>query len=90
MADVNESILHRFYMGEVNELERTCEKPLAGDREMQLYEELKKELTGEQFGKLNDFINLYGSRYDGLLEDKYLQGFKTGLLMGIEASKLKL
>ena len=37
MADVNESILHRFYMGEVNELERTCEKPLAGDREMQLY-----------------------------------------------------
>lgn len=90
MAKIESSILHRLYLGEVNEMERIGEKPPADDEESRLYEELRKELTGEQFAKLNAFINLYGSRYDGLLEDKYIQGFKTGLLMGIEASKLDL
>lgn len=90
MADINGSILHRLYMGEVNELERMGEKAPADDRETQLYEELKKGMSGELFEKFNEFINLYGSRYDGLLEEKYIQGFKTGILMGIEASKLEL
>lgn len=84
-------IYSKLYHGQINENERQCRKPVTpqSDEEYQVYEKLKKQLTEEQFELLNKFIELYSLRYDDALEDKYIQGFKTGLFMGIETANLK-
>ena len=51
---------------------------------------LKDTLSKEDFKLFSQYIDLFQKRVDKDLEEKYIQGFKTGLQIGIESSKIKL
>ena len=79
------NILRELYYGqiaEVNEKMNIDEKKLK--QETKCYDRLKAELNEEQNEVLEEFIDLYGERLNNFAEDKYINGFKTGLLIAIE------
>lgn len=58
-------------------------------KKLKLYEELKSKLETNLKELFLKYSDLYGERMDKALEDKYIQGFKIGLLIGIECNKIK-
>ena len=86
------NILKELYYGNVNECS-SPRKPKTNpkiDKEFIIYEKLLEQLTEEQKQLFEEFIALCDDRQCKDLEDKYIQGFKTGLLIAIESSKLEL
>lgn len=86
------NILKELYGGKISEINRisiATPKKLK-EKELNAYDTLKACLSKEDFKIFEDFLELYGERKDFELEEKYIQGFKTGILIGIECSKLKL
>ena len=79
-------------MWNISEIDRKFTKiPIKlKEKELNAYDTLKACLSKEDFKIFEDFLELYGERKDFELEEKYIQGFKTGILIGIECSKLKL
>ena len=86
------NILKELYYGNISEIDRKFTKiPIKlKEKELNAYDTLKACLSKEDFKIFEDFLELYGERKDFELEEKYIQGFKTGILIGIECSKLKL
>ena len=79
------NILRELYYGniaEANEKMNIDEKKL--NQETKCYDRLKAELNEELNEILEEFIDLYGERLNNFAEDKYINGFKTGLLIAIE------
>ena len=60
------------------------------DKEYKLYNKLYETLTQEQKELFDAFIDLYTLNQCEFAENKYIRGFKTGLLLGIECTNLKL
>lgn len=60
------------------------------DKELLTYEELKEKLPEQLSELFEKFVDLISDRYGKEMEDKYIQGFKTGLLIGIESNKIDL
>ena len=86
------NILKELYgdkISEINRISITVPKKLK-EKELNAYDTLKARLSKEDFKVFEDFLELYGERKDFELEEKYIQGFKTGILIGIECSKIKL
>ena len=83
------NILKQLYYGNIAEIHRKLPNKNK-DLELKLYEELKDKLKEEQLKLFIKYIDIYGKRMDKALEDKYIQGFKTGLLIGMETKKLNL
>ena len=86
------NILKELYYGNINELDRKTRpmpNPLT-DKELLTYQKLKDTLSKEDFELFSQYIDLFQKRVDKDLEEKYIQGFKTGLQIGIESSKIKL
>lgn len=86
------NILKELYYGNIAEISRRTQ-PIPNpktDKELLTYEELKEKLP-EQLNELFEkFVDLISDRYGKEMEDKYIQGFKTGLLIGIESNKIDL
>ncbi len=86
------NILKELYYGNVSESSRVRKaelKPIV-DKELALYQKLREQLNEEQKQQFEDFIELMSNRHGNELEDTYIQGFKTGLLIAIECSKIEL
>lgn len=86
------NILKELYGGKISEINRISIATLKKlkEKELNAYDTLKARLSKENFKIFEDFLELYGERKDFELEEKYIQGLKTGILIGIECSKLKL
>lgn len=86
-----QNIINELYCGNIDELEKDFGFDCTADeKEDQLYETLKTQLSEEQFDILCEFIEAYATRYDRIIEHKYVRGFKTGLLIGMECANFKL
>ncbi len=86
------NILKELYYGKISEIDRRM-RPIPDpktNKELLAYEELKNKLSNEDFELFTKFFDLYQTRIDKELEEKYIQGFKTGLQIGVESSKIKL
>lgn len=84
-------ILKELYYGNISEISRkTKTRDIEKEkREDFLYDTLKKTLDIPQNIKLlEEFINLYGDRLEERNIEAYINGFKTGLLIGIECSDI--
>ena len=81
-------ILEELYYGNIAEISRKLKK---GDREKEgkLYDEIKELLPAEKQEVIDDFIDELLGYYDNQLMDKYIQGFKTGVLIGIEVATIE-
>lgn len=82
------NVLHELYNGNITEVHRSLPKHKFKE-ELKLYEELKSKLETNLKELFLKYSDLYGERMDKALEDKYIQGFKIGLLIGIECNKIK-
>lgn len=84
------NILKEFYYGNIAEISRTVKfntKKL--NKEEKLYNKLKENLSPEDLKLFKEYLVLYDERLDKFAEEKYINGFKTGLLIGVECGKLK-
>jgi len=86
------NILRELYNGNIEEISRRIhpKNDTRTDKELLTYNELKSKLTPELDELFERLMDLIVDRYGLALEDKYIQGFKTGVLIGIECSKLEL
>ena len=86
------NILRELYNGNIEEISRRIhpKNDTRTDKELLTYNELKSKLTPELDELFERLMDLIVDRYGFALEDKYIQGFKTGVLIGIECSKLEL
>ena len=84
------NILKELYYGNIAEISRTVKfntKKL--NKEEKLYNKLKENLSPEDLKLFKEYLELYDERLDKFTEEKYINGFKTGLLIGVECGKLK-
>lgn len=84
------NILKEFYYGNIAEISRTVKfntKKL--NKEEKLYNKLKENLSPEDLKLFKEYLELYDERLDKFAEEKYINGFKTELLIGVECGKLK-
>lgn len=82
--------LKELYYGNIAEISRTVKfntKKL--NKEEKLYNKLKENLSPEDLKLFKEYLVLYDERLDKFAEEKYINGFKTGLLIGVEYGKLK-
>ena len=84
------NILKELYYGNIAEISRTVKfntKKL--NKEEKLYNKLKENLSPLDLKLFKEYLELYDERLDKFAEEKYINGFKTGLLIGDEWSKIK-
>ena len=84
------NILKELYYGNIAEISRTVKfntKKL--NKEEKLYNKLKENLSPEDLKLFKEYLELYDERLDKFAEEKYINGFKTGLLIGVKCGKLK-
>lgn len=82
------NILKKLYYGQLDEASKKMNfdnKKLK--QEINCYDMLKIKLNNEQNEILEEFIDLYSERLSNFAENKYINGFKTGLLIAIECFK---
>ena len=80
-------ILEELYYGNLAEGQRTCTKKELKLREKAyaIYDDIKSKLTENDKHLLDDYIDASVEREEITLLTTYANGFKTGLLMGMEA-----
>jgi len=85
-------IFKELYYGNVSEITRRRKKinKELSKKETLLYDTLCEKLSEDDKKLLDEFIDVC---FEGLcddLADKYEQGVKTGILMGVEDTKIEL
>ncbi|MBR1925905.1 MAG: hypothetical protein IJ837_03510 [Clostridia bacterium] len=84
------NIIEELYYGNIDEISRKSKAMLnQNPKENELYELIKSFLNENQKDIFEQYIQLYGEKLDNFACEKYVNGFKTGLLIGIESSKLE-
>ena len=86
------NILQELYYGNIGEVNRKRNPKFTPNinKELALYNDICKLLNKEQREIFEKFLDLCGENHGNELEDTYIQGFKTGLLLAIESSKIEL
>lgn len=85
-------ILEELYNGNIQEVFRQPSKKYIqfNNEEKIAYDKLTKSLNQEQNKLLEIFIEKMQNTEEFSIKDAYKQGFKTGLLLGIECNNIKL
>lgn len=86
------NILQELYYGNIGEVNRKRNPKFIANinKELALYNDICKLLNKEQKELFEKFLDLCGENHANELEDTYIQGFKTGLLIAIESTKIEL
>ena len=85
------SILEQLYLGNINEVSRKkfTKNDINKYGENDAFEKLKQTLSKEQYDLLDEYLDKLGMANSDIMINNYIQGFKTGLLIGIESSDIK-
>ena len=84
-------ILKELFFGNIAEVSRRDIKlNFLREKELELYEVVKEKLPEGNKELLDEFLDKFNKTYDEELTDKYIQGFKTGVLIGIEVNNIEL
>ncbi len=86
------NILQELYYGNVSECDRKMIPNILHeiDKELALYNKFREQLNNDEKAQFEDFITQMTNRHGLELEEKYIQGFKTGLLIAIESLNIEL
>ena len=81
------NILQELYYGNISEFDRRTKPRIEPSRNKELiaYDKLKEKLNKEQDKLFEDFLDLLVEEKAQDLEEKYIQGFKTGLRITVES-----
>lgn len=85
-------ILEELYNGNIQEVFRRPSEEYQSYciKENDAYNKLSKELNQEQLKLLDKYIELSQNSNEIEVKERYKQGFKTGILIGIECKNIKL
>ena len=85
-------ILEELFYGNVDETSRRIDATLKAKRkkEMELSNELMALLPEKEKPKFERLMIMIDDNYAYELKDKYIQGVKTGILIGVESSQIEL
>jgi vacuolar-type H+-ATPase subunit H len=86
------NILDELYYGNIQQVFKKAsnEYKEAHKKEMKLLAEFEKQLPKELEDLFEKYVTSCDDKNDIEVKDAYIQGLKTGLLIGIEASKIEL
>lgn len=77
------NIIEELYFGNLSEFSRPI-KNINAKEQVELYNKIKEYLGSSKEKLLDDFLDLETEYNEKLLMQRYINGFKTGLLIGIE------
>lgn len=80
-----QSIIEKLFIATLEELDRCRMKNKEPDEEDRAYEKLCAMLDEGQKENLNSFLELYSQRKCKEAEELFFSGFKTGILLILEA-----
>jgi len=85
-------ILEELFYGNVDETSRKIDTTLKVKRkkEVELINELMALLPEKERPKFERLMIMIDDNYAYELKDKYIQGVKTGILIGVESSQIEL
>ena len=85
-------ILEELFYGNVDETSRRIDATLKAKRkkEVELINELMNLLPEKERPKFEKLLVMIDDNYAYELKDKYIQGVKTGILIGVESSQIEL
>jgi len=85
-------ILEELFYGNVDETSRRIDETLKAKRkkEIELSNELMNLLPEKERPKFEKLMIMIDDNYAYELKDKYIQGVKTGILIGVESSQIEL
>lgn len=86
------NIFDELYNGNINEFSRSKISKNEYDKYKQdeAFEKLKETLSKEQMILLDDYLKKQALEDSDMIKNSYIQGIKTGMLMGIEISNIEL
>lgn len=86
------NIFDELYYGNINEFSRSkiSKSDYNKYEQEDAYNKLKENLTDEQMLLLDDYLKKQALEDSDMIKNSYTQGFKTGILIGIEISNIEL
>lgn len=86
------NILDEIFYGNISgaECKTSNEYKKACNKELKVYEKIKSTFKEEDMKLVEELLNLYQESTAILEKDLYTQGFKIGLLLGIECAKFEV
>ena len=85
-------ILEELFYGNIDETTRKIDSTLKAKRkkEVELIDEIMNLLPEKERPKFEKLMIMIDDNYAYELKDKYIQGVKTGILIGVESSQIEL
>lgn len=85
-------ILKELYYGKVSEVERGRKNinVKAEKKEEELYDKIKSKLPEEDKNLMDEFLEVQSENYCEEIIERFIQGVKTGIIIGIETSDIEL
>jgi len=85
-------ILEELFYGNVDEISRKIDATLKAKRkkEIELSNEIMNLLPEKERPKFERLMIMIDDNYAYELKDKYIQGVKIGILIGVESSQIEL
>jgi len=86
------NMIEKLYLGFINEVNRTkfTKNDINKYGRNDAYDKLKATLSQEQFILLDTYLEKIAMESSDIVKQSYIQGFKTGLLIGIETTNIEL
>ena len=85
-------ILEELFYGNVDETARNMSEYFKKNskKEIELINEIMELLPEKERPKFEKLLVIIDDNYSYELKDKYIQGVKTGILIGVESSQIEL
>ena len=86
------NIIDELFYGNISGIEgkTSSEYKNACQKEYKFYENIKSTLKEKDLELVEELLKLASERVSIIEKDLYIKGFKTGLLIGIESTKIDL
>ena len=86
------NIIDVFYLGNIDEVSRIPNNEYAelSTEELKLYNELKDKLPNALIYLFQKYTDIIYAKNTNETKSRYIQGFKTGLLLAIECMNIEL
>ena len=81
------SIIKELYYGNLREYDKEIKCKNLSKKENEIYSKLIESLSLEQKQLFDEYIKIQDNYSTKFAEEKYINGFKTGLLICIETNK---
>ncbi len=84
-----DNLLTKLYYGQIDIANKKPNKKRC-DKESDLFDELEKTLSKEQFEVFQEFLRLYADRYSDYQEYAFTQGVKIGFSLAQEINNVEI